>query len=54
MIYYNKMIMIRSNKNIVKTFLLIYENLYIKNFLKSYNSIILNSKNEMNPIYLVF
>ena len=51
MIYYNKIIIIKLNKNVIKAALLIYKNLYIKNLSENYSSIVLNSKNEMNLVY---
>ena len=51
MIYYNKMIMIRLNKNVAEVVLLVYKNLYIKSFLKSYSFIVLDFKDK-NEFYL--
>ena len=51
MIYYGKMVMVRSKRNVFKVALLVYKIIYIKSLLESFSSIVLDSKDEMNPVY---
>lgn len=51
MIYYGKMVMVRSRRNVFKAALLVYKIIYIKSLLESCSSIVLDSKDEMNPVY---
>ena len=45
------MVVVRLNKNVVEIAPLVYENLYIKSLLESCSSVVLDFKDEMNPVY---
>ena len=50
-IYYGKMVMVRSNENAAEAAPLVCEDMYIKSLLESCSSVALDSKNEMNTVY---
>ena len=51
MIYYEKKVVVRSNKNAAEAAPLVCENMYIKGLPESCSSVALDSKDEVNPIY---